>query len=123
MNCCAGSSSSQSRGPGKSRKGFKTSVASPIEEIVAVAQQKVAVFEHPQVAHTVVHGPQRLGLHRALRQREHHGANLAFVASWPLQVAVQQAGDAEGEQQTVFVEKIERGQGVARAQVDSAGRV
>ena len=77
----------------------------------------MAAFEHPQVALPVVHGPQGLGFDRTGRQIQHHGANLPLVLLYG-GVAAHQSGHAEGEEQPVFIEKIQRDQAVALAQED-----
>jgi hypothetical protein len=92
-------------------------------QILPVAQQEVAVLEHPQVARPVVNGPQRLGLDRARRQapapRRESGARRLPLSPC---LAAHQSRHAKGEQQPVFIQKVQRNQAVALAQVDGSGR-
>jgi hypothetical protein len=66
--------------PRKMQKRLQVQRRVALLEAVPVAQQEVAILEHPQVAHAVVDRPQSLGRNRSSRQRQHHGANLALVA-------------------------------------------
>ena len=80
---------------------------------IPVAQQEVAVLEHPQVARPVVNRPQRFGLDRSRRQRQHHGANLALVAGIALaRFTANQPRHAKGEEQPVLIQKVQRGKAV-----------
>ena len=83
----------------------------------------MTVLERPQVADAIVHGPHRLCFNRSLGQRDHHGANLALVAFLSVEeIAMQQAGHPEGEEQPVLVEEVQRGHRISRANIDGAGR-
>src|ERR1035437_6479947 len=105
--------------PRKAQVGLQLERGVAQFEIVPVAQQEAAVLEHPQVAGPVVNRPQGLGLDRSGRKRQHHGANLALVAGIALPgLAADQPRHTKGEQQPVFIEKVQRNQAAALAQVD-----
>jgi hypothetical protein len=78
----------------------------------------MAVVEHPEVAHPVMYGPERLGLNGARRQSHDDGADLALVLLAGF--AVDEAGNAKGEEQMVFIEKVERNETVALAKINGA---
>jgi len=108
--------------PGKVEVRLERECGVAFEEVIAVAKQKMAVLERPKVADAIVHGPHRLCLDRPLGQLEHHGANLPFDSFVSVgKIAPQQARHAEGEQQPVLVEEIERGHRIPRAHIDGAG--
>jgi len=84
---------------------FKLSIA--LREASSISQQKVAVVEHPQIMRMTMQGPQRLRQNRSSWKCQHHGANLAYIIAIRVGIAVQQPGNTKGEEQPVFVKKIQ----------------
>jgi hypothetical protein len=83
----------------------------------------MTVMKHPQIAATVMEGPESLCGDVSLRQRKCDGANLAFIAVYVrIALATNQAGSAEGEEQVVLIEKIEGDEAFAMPLVDYSGR-
>ena len=83
----------------------------------------MTIFEHPQIPHTIVHGPKRFGRYRSGREREHDGADLPLVAPCTLPgFTMHEAWDPEGEKQSILVEKIERNQAVSLSQINGSRR-
>ena len=67
-------------------------------------------------------GPEGLGEDRTGGEGQDEGADLAFgILVGDGGIAADEAGDAEGEQEGVFVEEIEGGKRVAEAQIKRAG--
>jgi hypothetical protein len=99
--------------------GLERERAVALEEAVAVADEKMSVVEHPQVAGVVVDGPPGLGHDRTGGQSQQDGLDLAGVFRSSL--AALQAGYAKGKQYLVFAEKIERYKGIPHAQIQHAG--
>src|SRR5208337_2986235 len=75
-------------------------------QIVAIAEEKMAVAEHPKVARAVVESPKRLGLDGTFGQYQHHRANLALVVV-RCPRPVDQPRRAKREQQPILVEKVQ----------------
>ena len=121
---CAGSISIQSSGPGKRKKGFNSSVASPISKFSRSRSRKRPSVEHPQVA-LPGHEPStrlrtRLCPRAAPAPRRESDAHLPPPRLRGL--AANQARHAEGEEQPVFVQKVQRDKAEPLAHIDAAGR-
>src|SRR5271168_5128839 len=105
------------------QKGAQLQVGIAQLQVVAVAQKKLPVAEHPKVALAVVQGPDRIGQDCSLWQLQNDGADFAFFTGVGAgAVAVNQPGNAKSKQQMVFIEEIKRGQAVAQAKIERRRR-
>ena len=67
-----------------------------LEEIVAVAEKKMAIFQRPKIANAIVDGPCGFSFDITLQQVQHQSANLALIGFRAVSgVAAQQAGNAK----------------------------
>ena len=92
-------------------------------EAVSIAEKELPVADRIEIAVAVVEGPDGLGFDRAIGQVQDDRADLALLISGvPIfLIAVNETGNAEGEQQAVFAQEIERGEGLPCAEVVAGG--
>ncbi len=111
-NCWEGSVSIQKQGAGKVQQRFQVQCRIALFQAILIAQQEMAVLHHPQITNAIMHSPKRLTGYRAGRKQQHDRANLTHVVGVLSGFAMEQARDTEGEEQPVFIEKIQRGKAV-----------
>src|SRR5581483_890620 len=87
----------------KLKERFESEARVADHQAVAVAEQKMAVVEHPQIADAVMKSPYGLSIDRTLGQRQHNRANLALLTRRSTTaVPMQQPGDTKGKENFVF---------------------